>query len=91
MCFWIAIVYTVCWSPFLIVQLSGIVGRYSEVYFNLHACSSGVGVIGSAINPIVYAIMDPYYRSALIPCGNPKKNKVDDSENKDKSSVCVVA
>ncbi|XP_020915525.1 neuromedin-U receptor 2 [Exaiptasia diaphana] len=67
MCFWIAIVYTVCWTPFLVVQLSGIFGQYSEVYFNLHACSSGVGVIGSAINPIVYAVMDPYYRATLLP------------------------
>lgn len=91
MCFWIAIVYTFCWSPFLIVQLSGILGNYSEVYFNLHACSSGVGVIGSAINPIVYAVMDPYYRSVLLPCNQAKKNKVDSEITKDNSTACAVA
>ncbi|KAK3704032.1 hypothetical protein QZH41_006181 [Actinostola sp. cb2023] len=73
MCFLVVVINTVCWTPFLIVQMAGIFGQYSEIYFNLHACSSAVGVIGSAINPLVYAIMDPYYTTALIHC--VKNNK----------------
>ncbi|XP_032232856.2 neuromedin-U receptor 1 isoform X2 [Nematostella vectensis] len=66
LCFWLAIVYTCCWTPFLVVQVSGIFGRYSEIYFNMHACSSAVGVIGSAINPMIYVFMDPYYKRAFL-------------------------
>lgn len=62
LCFWVAIVYTAFWTPFLLVQLGGVFGNYTELHFNLHGCSSGIGVIGSAVNPVLYAIMHPYYR-----------------------------
>ncbi|KAJ7337240.1 hypothetical protein OS493_010097 [Desmophyllum pertusum] len=65
LCFWVAIVYTAFWTPFLLVQLGGVFGTYTELHFNLHACSSGIGVIGSAVNPVLYAIMNPYYRLRL--------------------------
>ena len=65
LCFWVAIVYTAFWTPFLLVQLGGVFGNYTELHFNLHGCSSGIGVIGSAVNPLLYAIMHPYYRAKL--------------------------
>ena len=65
LCFWVAIVYTAFWTPFLLVQLGGVFGDYTELHFNLHGCSSGIGVIGSAVNPVLYAIMHPYYRVRL--------------------------
>ncbi|XP_068680045.1 neuropeptide Y receptor type 2-like [Montipora foliosa] len=65
LCFWVAIVYTAFWTPFLLVQLGGVFGKYSEVHFNLHGCSSAIGVIGSAVNPLLYAIMNPYYKEKL--------------------------
>ena len=65
LCFWVAIVYTAFWTPFLLVQLGGVFGAYTELHFNLHGCSSGIGVIGSAVNPVLYAIMNPYYRVRL--------------------------
>ena len=65
LCFWVAIVYTACWTPFLLVQLAGVFGTYTELHFNLHGCSSAIGVIGSAVNPVLYAVMDPYYRDKM--------------------------
>lgn len=65
LCFWVAIVYTAFWTPFLLVQLGGVFGTYTELHFNLHGCSSGIGVIGSAVNPVLYAVMNPYYRLRL--------------------------
>lgn len=65
LCFWVAIVYTAFWAPFLLVQLGGVFGNYTELHFNLHGCSSGIGVVGSAVNPVLYAIMHPYYRVRL--------------------------
>lgn len=65
LCFWVAIVYTAFWTPFLMVQLGGVFGHYTELHFNLHGCSSGIGVIASAVNPVLYAIMHPYYRVRL--------------------------
>lgn len=62
LCFWIAIVYTAFWTPFLLIQLGGVLGTYTELHFNLHGCSSAIGVIGSAVNPMLYAVMNPYYR-----------------------------
>lgn len=59
----VAVVYTLCWTPFLFVQLSGLFGTYTELHFNLHACASAIGVSGSAINPILYGLVDPYYRA----------------------------
>lgn len=63
LCLWVAVVYTACWTPFLLIQLAGIFGTYSEVDFNLHACSSAIGVLASAINPGLYVAMDQYYRN----------------------------
>ena len=65
MCFYVAAVYTMCWAPFLLVQLAGVFGTYTELHFNLHGCSSAIGVIGSAVNPALYAVMDPYYRAKM--------------------------
>ena len=65
LCFWVAVVYTAFWTPFLLVQLGGVFGKYSEVHFNLHGCSSAIGVIGSAVNPLLYAFMNPYYKDKL--------------------------
>lgn len=65
LCFWVAIVYTAFWTPFLLVQLGGVFGTYTELHFNLHGCSSAIGVIGSAVNPVLYAVMNPYYRTRL--------------------------
>lgn len=59
----VALVYTLCWTPFLFVQLAGLFGTYSELHFNLHACASAIGVSGSAVNPILYGVIDPYYRA----------------------------
>ena len=66
MCMIVAIVYTVFWTPFLLVQLTGLFGKYSEVVFNLHAMSSVSGVVASAVNPYLYSYMDHYYRKKFI-------------------------
>lgn len=63
LCAWLAILYTACWTPFVLVQISGVFGTYTELHFNLHAISSAVGVIGSAVAPCLYAINIPYYRA----------------------------
>ena len=63
LCLMVATVYTLCWTPFLLVQLAGVFGTYTELHFNLHACSSAIGVFGSAANPVLYGLMDPYYRA----------------------------
>lgn len=63
LCLMVAAVYTLCWMPFLLVQLAGLFGTYTELHFNLHACSSAIGVFGSTANPILYGLMDPYYRT----------------------------
>ena len=63
LCVLVSVVYTVCWMPFLLVQLLGIFGSYTEVHFNLHACASAIGVLASVINPGIYTTMDPYYRA----------------------------
>ena len=44
LCMLVSVVYTVCWTPFLLVQLLEIFGSYTKVYFNLHACASAIGV-----------------------------------------------
>ena len=66
MCMLVAVVYTVFWTPFLLVQLAGLLGEYSEILFNLHAVSSAIGVLASAVNPYLYSYMDHYYRKKFI-------------------------
>ena len=66
MCMIVAVVYTVFWTPFLLVQLSGLFGKYSEVLFNLHGVSSAFGVFASAVNPYLYSYMDHYYKKKFI-------------------------
>lgn len=65
LCVWLAILYTACWTPFVLVQISGVFGTYTELHFNLHAISSAVGVIGSAVAPCLYVINIPYYRARV--------------------------
>ena len=60
---WVCVCYTLCWAPFLVVQLLGVLGTYTEVHFNLHACSSAVGVFASAVNPALVTLIDPYYKA----------------------------
>ena len=71
LCLWVGVVYSTCWTPFLLVQLAGIFGAYSNLHFNLHAASSVVGVLASAINPAIYASMDPYYRRKFAAICSP--------------------
>ena len=66
MCMIVAVVYTVFWTPFLLVQLTGLFGEYSEIVFNLHAVSSVSGVFASAVNPYLYSYMDHYYKKKFI-------------------------
>jgi hypothetical protein len=66
MCMIVAVVYTVFWTPFLRVQLTGLFGEYSELIFNLHAVSSVPGVLASAVNPYLYSYMDHYYKEKFI-------------------------
>jgi hypothetical protein len=61
----VAVVYTVFWTPFVLVQLYGIFGRYTEVVFNLHALSSIFGVMASAVSPYLYCTRDRYYKRRL--------------------------
>ena len=64
-CVIVAVVYTVFWTPFVLVQFYGIFGRYTEVVFNLHALSSIFGVMASAVSPYLYCTRDPYYKRRL--------------------------
>ena len=64
-CVMVAVVYTVFWTPFVLVQFYGIFGRYTEVVFNLHALSSIFGVMASAVSPYLYCTRDPYYKRRL--------------------------
>lgn len=66
MCMIVAVVYTVFWTPFLMVQLTGLFSEYSELLFNLHAVSSVFGVLASAVNPFLYSHMDHYYKKKFI-------------------------
>ena len=66
MCKIVAVGYTVFWTPFLLVQLAGLFGEYSELIFNLHAVASVFGVLASAVNPYLYSYMDHYYRKKFI-------------------------
>ena len=61
LCMLVSVVYMVCWTPFLLVQLLEIFGSYTKVYFNLYACASATGVFASAINPGIYTTMDAHY------------------------------
>ena len=54
MCFWSAVIYVVCWTPFVLVQMSGVFGTYTELHFNLHGMSSAIGVLGSALSSWLY-------------------------------------
>ncbi|XP_028394656.1 neuropeptide Y receptor type 6-like [Dendronephthya gigantea] len=65
-CVVVAIVYTVFWTPFLLVQVYGIIGNYTEVVFNLHALSSILGLMASAVSPYLYCSMDKYYRKRFL-------------------------
>lgn len=65
MCFWVAVVYTICWTPFVLVQFLGVFGTYTELHFNLHGLSSAVGVLGSAASPLLNAVMIPYYKARM--------------------------
>ena len=66
MCMIVAVVYTVFWTPFLLVQLTGLFGEYSGLIFNLHAVFSVPGVLASAVNPYLYSYMDHYYKKKFI-------------------------
>ena len=61
-CVMVAVIYTVFWTPFVLVQIYGIFGHYTEVVFNLHALSSIPGVMASAVIPYLYCCMDQYYK-----------------------------
>lgn len=65
-CIVVAIVYTVFWTPFLLVQFYGIIGNYTEVVFNLHALSSILGLMASAVSPYLYCSMDKYYKRRFL-------------------------
>lgn len=65
LCVWVAMVYSVCWTPFVLVQVFGVFGTYTELHFNLHGMTSAIGVIGSAVNPFLYAKMLPYYKDRM--------------------------
>ena len=53
-CFCSAVIYVVCWTPFVLVQMSGVFGTYTEIHFNLHGMSSAIGVLGSALSSWLY-------------------------------------
>ncbi len=61
-CVIVAIVYTVFWTPFVLVQFYGIFAHYTEVVFNLHALSSVFGLMASAVSPYLYFSKDRYYK-----------------------------
>jgi len=65
LCFLLAILYSVCWMPFVLVQFFGVFGTYTELHFNLHGISSAFGVIASAVAPLLYAKMIPYYKGRV--------------------------
>ena len=65
LCLCLSSLYSFCWMPFVIVQLFGVFGTYTELHFNLHGMASAVGVIGSAVAPLLYVSMIPYYRARL--------------------------
>ena len=65
LCFWLTVVYNVSWLPFVLVQVFGVFGTYTELHFNLHGMASAVGVIASAVAPVLNAVMIPYYKARL--------------------------
>ena len=65
LCFWSAVIYVVCWTPFVLVQMSGVFGTYTELHFNLHGMSSAIGVLGSALSSWLYIMGIPYYKAEM--------------------------
>lgn len=65
LCFWSAVIYVVCWTPFVLVQMSGVFGTYTEIHFNLHGMSSAIGVLGSALSSWLYIMGIPYYKAEM--------------------------
>ena len=71
LCVVVAVVYTVFWTPFVLVQVYGMFAHYTEGVFNLHALSSIFGVMASAVSPFLYCGFDRYYRrkfSEVVKC-----------------------
>lgn len=61
----LAVIYTLFWTPFVVVQMLGIFGTYTEITFNLHAIASACGVSASATCIPLYYTMDIYYKEKL--------------------------
>ena len=65
-CVLVAIVYSAFWTPFVLVQFYGMFASYTEVVFNLHALSSILGVMASAVTPYMFCSLDRYYRRRFL-------------------------